>query len=93
MLELFSAKKPVEKRPNIWEMRQFWKSAIMQRLQPLQNGHFGSKIKIEKKYAENDSLIMLELFCAKNAWEKNKYSRNNTILKIGHHAKAIALAK
>ena len=35
---------------------------------------------------------MLELFCAKSAWENTKYSRNETILKIGQHAKAIAFA-
>ena len=31
-LELFCAKKPLEKTPNIREMRPFWKSAILQRL-------------------------------------------------------------
>ena len=37
---------PLEKTPNIREMRRFLKSAILQR--PLQNGQFGSKIKIHK---------------------------------------------
>ena len=41
-------KKPLQKTPNIRGMRRFWKSAIVQRLQPLQNGQFGSKIKIHK---------------------------------------------
>ena len=37
-------KKPLEKTPNIQEMRPFSKSAILQRLWTLQNGQFGSKI-------------------------------------------------
>ena len=47
-------KKPLEKTPNIGKMREFWKSAILQRLTPmqslesLQNGQFGSKIKMPK---------------------------------------------
>ena len=42
-----------------------------------------------KKHVKNNSRNDLELFCAKN----KKYSRNETILKIGHHGKAIAHAK
>ena len=41
-------KKQLEKTPNIREIRRFWKSAIVQRLWRLQNGQFGSKIKIHK---------------------------------------------
>ena len=37
-------KKPVQKIPNIGEMRRFWKSVIV----PWQNDHLGSKIKIHK---------------------------------------------
>ena len=40
--------KPLEKTPNIGEIRPFWKSAILQRLQTLQNGQFGSKIQMAK---------------------------------------------
>ena len=42
-------KKPLEKTPNIREMRPFWKSAVLQRLQTLQNGQFGSKTQMAKK--------------------------------------------
>ena len=45
-LELFCAKKLLEKTPNIREMRQPSKSAIL--LSPLQNAQFGSKIKNAK---------------------------------------------
>ena len=41
-------KKPLEKTPNIREMRPFWKSATLQRLQTLQNGEFGSEIQMAK---------------------------------------------
>ena len=64
-------KKPLENTPNIPERRQFGKLAIllrpqpMQRLQLLQNGHFGSKIKKGQKHTKNHSTGTLELFCAK----------------------------
>ena len=59
----------------------------------MQNPHFGSKIKIPKKHVKIYSTNHLQLFCAKNRSKNTKYSRNETILKIGHHAKAIAHAK
>ena len=49
-----------------------------------------------KKHVKIVSTNDLELFFAKNrktALKNTKYSRNETILKIGHHAKAIAHAK
>ena len=52
-------KKPLEKTPNIRQMRRFLKSAILQRLESmprvylLQNGHFGSKIKNAKIMQKN----------------------------------------
>ena len=47
-IRVFLCKKALQKTPNIRGMRRFWKSAIVQRLQPLQNGQFGSKIEIHK---------------------------------------------
>ena len=44
----------------------------MQRLWLLQNSQFESKIKIKKKHAKNDFLIMLELLCAKNRLREHK---------------------
>ena len=60
-------------------------------MQRWQNGQFGSKI----KNAKNDSTrTTLWLFCEKKTAPKDtKYSTNETILKIGHLAKAIAHAK
>ena len=65
----------------------------MQKLQPLKNGHFGSKIKIKKKLAKNDSTMLLELFCAKAARKITKYSRNEMLLKIGHHGIIFSLGQ
>ena len=44
-------KKPIEKTLNIRKMREFWKSAILQR--PLQNPHLGSKTKIPKNMSKS----------------------------------------
>ena len=47
-----------------------------------------------QKRAKKDSTSTLEFFCGQRIARKNtKYSRNETILKIGHLAKAIDLAK
>ena len=67
-------KKPLQKTKNTRENRPFWKSAIMQRLQPMQNPHFGSKLKFRnqvKIHFKNH----LELFCAKNRSKKTRNIR------------------
>ena len=65
----------------------------MQRLYPLQNDQFGTKI----IKAKNMRKIILQDYysCSvqKTARKNGKYSRNETTLKIGHLAKAIAHAK
>ena len=71
-------KKPLEKTPNIREMRRFLKPAILQRLESmprvylLQNGHFGSKIKNAKIMQKNHSSRTLELVRAKNRSKKHQ---------------------
>ena len=60
------------------------------------NGQFGSKIKIRKKHAKNDSTNTLKLFCAKNGSKKHLIFEKWQLLEngqIGHHAKAIVFAK
>ena len=37
-----------------------------------ENCQFGSKIKIQEKHAKKESLIILELFCAKNRLGKHQ---------------------
>ena len=46
-----------------------------------------------QKRAKNDSTSTLELFSAKNRLKNTKYSRNETIFKFSHLAKAIDFAK
>ena len=56
---------------------------------------FGQKLKLRKTVVQEDKSCSVQ----KTAGKKPKYSRNETILKIGHlaeaiaHAKAIAFAK
>ena len=59
----------------------------------MQNPHFGSKIKIPKNMSKSILEIISSCSVKTTAPKNTKYSRNETILKIGHHAKAIAHAK
>ena len=65
----------------------------MQRLQPFQTPHFESKIKSPKNMSKSIPQIIQSCSVQKTARKNNKYSRNETTLKIGHHAKATACAK
>ena len=64
----------------------------MPRLQPLQNGQFGSKIKNGKNMRK--TILQEHQSCSvqKTTRKKSKYWRNETILKIRHLANAIAHA-
>ena len=53
----------------------------------------GQKLKMPKTYEKPSYKIIRVLLCKKTARKNTKYSRNETILKIGHLAKAIAHAK
>ena len=59
----------------------------------MQNPHFGSKIKIPKNMSKFILQIIYSCFVQKTAPKNTKYSRYEKILKISHHAKAIAHAK
>ena len=59
----------------------------------MQNPHFGSKIKIPKNMSKSILQIIYSCSVQKAAPKNTKYWRNETILKIAHHAKAIARAK
>ena len=59
----------------------------------MQNPHFASKIKIPKKMLKSIQQIIYSCSVQKTALKDTKYSRNETILKIAHQAKAIAHAK
>ena len=59
----------------------------------MQNPHFGSKIKIPKNMSKSILQIIYSRSLQKTASTNTKYSRNESIFKIGQHAKAIAHAK
>ena len=59
----------------------------------MQNPHIESKIKIPENMSKSILQIIYSCSVQKTARKKTKYSKNETILKIGHHAKAIAHAK
>ena len=54
----------------------------------MQSRHFGSKIKIPKNMSKSILKIIYTCSVKKTAAKNNKYSRKETILQIGHHAKA-----
>ena len=54
----------------------------------MENGQFRSKIKIPKNMSKSIPQIIPRFSVQKTARKNIKYSRNETILKIGHHAKA-----
>ena len=52
----------------------------------MQNPHFGSKIKIPKHILKSILQIIFSCSVKQTAPKNTKYSRNESILKIGHHA-------
>ena len=52
----------------------------------MQNPHFGSKIKIPKNMSKSILQIIYSCFVQKTAQKNTKYSRIETILKIGHRS-------
>ena len=93
LVRVVLCKKPLEEKPYIREMRPFWKSAILQRVLTLQNGQFGSKIQMAKNVPKKILQARYSCSVQKTASRHTKYSRYETILKIGHLAKAIEFAK
>ena len=52
----------------------------------MQNPHFGSKIKLPKNMLKSILQIIWSCSVQKTAPKNTKYSRNESILNIGHHA-------
>ena len=59
----------------------------------MQNPHSGSKVKIPKDILKAILQVIYSCSVQKTAPKNTKYSRYETILKIDHHAMAIAHAK
>ena len=53
---------------------------------PMQNPHFGRKIKIQKNMSKSILQMIQSCSVQKAAPKNTKCSRNKSILKIGHHA-------
>ena len=69
-IRLVLCKKRLQKAANIWEMRPFWKlakMATMQKLEPLQSGQFGSKIKIAQSMRKTAVKAHYSCFMQKTA--------------------------
>ena len=62
-------------------------------INPWQNAQFGSQIKNAKNMGKTIPQECYIRSLQKTAWKNTKYSRNETILKIGHLKEAIAHAK
>ena len=52
----------------------------------MQNPHFGSKIKLKKNMLKSIPQMIYSCSVQKTAPKTTKYSRNESILKIGHYA-------
>ena len=59
----------------------------------MKNPHFGSKTKNQKTMSKSILQITYSCSVQKTAPKNTEYSRNESILKIGYHAKAIAHEK
>ena len=59
----------------------------------MQNPPFASKFQIPKNMSKSILKVIYSGSVQKTAAKNTKYSRNDTILKIGYYAKAIAHAK
>ena len=85
-LQLFCAKNRLKKHQMFKKWDHFengrsWKAYIE------------SKIKIPKSMSKSILQVVYSCSVQKTTWKNTKYSRNETILKIGHHAKPIAFKK
>ena len=59
----------------------------------MQNLQFGSELKIPRNMSKSILQLIYSCSVIKTAQKNTKYSSNESILRIGHHAKAIAHAK
>ena len=88
-----SVQKTAPKNTKYSRNESILKMAIKRKLWPMQNPHFASKIKILKNISKSIFQIFYSCSVQSTGPKNTKYSRNESILKIGHHAKAIAHAK
>ena len=92
-LELFCAKNR-SKKHQIFEKRDhFGKGPSCKGYNLCKIVSLGQKLKMPKTWGKRFCKNIRVVLCKKTARKNTKYSRNETILKIGHLAKAIAFLK
>ena len=72
ILDFSVLKNPLRKHQIFEKSDDFENRPSSKRYSLCKNSQFGSKIKIKKKHAKNDSLIILEFFCAKYRLKKHQ---------------------
>ena len=93
-LELFCSKTRLRKHQIFDKWDDFKNRSSCKGYSLGKNGQFGSKVKIRKKTCEKRFFNHITVVPCKKPLEKTpNIQQNETILKIGHRAKAIALAK
>ena len=94
-LQLFCAKNHSKKPLNIREMTPFWK--FDHHAKAIAHAKFSLTLAQKLKFLKTCQNPFYKSFrlvlCKKTAPKNTKYPRNETFLKIAHHAKAIAHAK
>ena len=92
-LELFCAKNRSKKHQIFEKWDHFENRPSCKGYSPRKILTLGQKLKFRKTCQNPFYKSFTVVLCKKNAPKNIKYSRNETILKIGHHAKALAHAK
>ena len=92
-LQLFWAKKKHPKTTKYPRNDTILKIGHHAKAKASKKSYFRSNIKIPKNMSEYVLQIIYSCSVQKTPSKTTKYSRNETILKIGHHAKAIAFTK
>ena len=92
-LDLFCAKNCLKKTQIFEEWDDFENRPSCKGYSLFKMVSLGQKLKFTKTCEKRFFNHIRVVLCKKTARENTKYSRNGTILKIGHRAKATALAK
>ena len=93
MLELFCGKNRLRKHKILGKWDDFKNRPSCKGCSFCKMVSLAQKVTFKKTCDKRFFSHVRVVFLKRTAWENTKYSRNETILKIGHHAKAIAFAK
>ena len=93
ILELFCARKPLRRDQIFEKWDDFENRPSCKGYSLYKMVNLGQKLKFTKTCERRFFGHIRVVLCKETAWENTKYSRNEAILKIWNHAKAIAFAK